>query len=128
MNLNRMTAFSKSVVIKSCLVGLGLVGAIALIPPIHQPAIAHSVCGLQPAYALFRTKSYLVTICLGEATFQLIMTYLDGTGYRKVPVEKEGQRFRGSDGKNNFIIDSRHFIIGTDGEPPIREAVIQSNF
>lgn len=94
----------------------------------NQKATAFSVCGVQREEAYFKTKSYLITICRGEASFQLILTYHDGTGYKRIPVQKEGKKFRGSDNKNNFIIDSKQFIIGTDGEQPIREKVIQSKF
>ncbi|WP_013334377.1 hypothetical protein [Gloeothece verrucosa] len=87
---------------------------------------AHSVCGLKKETAAFKTKSYLVTICPGEASFQLILTYHDGTGYKRIPVQQEGRRFRGSDGKNNYIIDRQVFVIGTDGKQPIREVVLES--
>lgn len=89
-------------------------------------AIAYSVCGITREAASFKTKNYLITICHGEASFQLILTYHDGTGYKRIPVQKEGSKYRGSDGKNNYIIDRNQLIIGTDGEPPIREAVIES--
>jgi hypothetical protein len=90
------------------------------------PAIAYSVCGTKREAATFKTKSYLITICPGEASFQLILTYHDGTGYKRIPVQKEGNKYRGSDGKNNYIIDQNQLIIGTDGEDPIREAVIEA--
>lgn len=128
MNLKNITTFSQSPLIKTCLVGLGLVSTTLFMPQFHQSAIAFSVCGINREEASFKTKSYLITICRGEATFQMVMTYWDGTGYRKIPVQKEGRKFRGSDGKNNFIIDSRQLIIGTDGEQPVRESVIQSKF
>jgi hypothetical protein len=102
-----------------------LSGAIALFPATH-PAKAHSVCGLKPEEASFRTQSYLITICLGEASFQMILTYHDGTGYKRIPVQQEGDKFRGSDGQHNYIIDSRNLVIGTDGKDPIRERVTQS--
>jgi hypothetical protein len=89
-------------------------------------AIAYSVCGTKREAASFKTKSYLITICPGEASFQLILTYHDGTGYKRIPVQKEGKKYRGSDGKNNYIIDRNQLIIGTDGEEPIREAVVEA--
>jgi hypothetical protein len=89
-------------------------------------AIAYSVCGTKREAAAFKTKSYLITICPGEASFQLILTYHNGTGYKRIPVQKEGNKYRGSDGKNNYIIDRNQLIIGTDGEDPIREAVIEA--
>lgn len=89
------------------------------------PAGAFSVCGLAPEEASFKTENHLITICLGEASFQMVITYHDGTGYRIIPVEREGNLFRGTNGQNNFIIDENTFVIGTDGEPPIRESVIE---
>jgi hypothetical protein len=56
----------------------------------------------------------------------MIITYPDGTGYQRIPVQQEGNLFRGTDGKRNYIIDSRNLVIGIDGEPPIRERVTQS--
>ncbi len=89
-------------------------------------ASAYSVCGLRTQIASFKTNSYLITICPGEASFQLILTYHDGTGYTKIPVEQDGKRYRGSDGKRNYIIDPQQFVIGIDGEQPFRESVIES--
>ncbi|WP_049802569.1 hypothetical protein [Gloeothece verrucosa] len=43
---------------------------------LNSKALAHSVCGLKREEASFKTKSYLITICPGEASFQLILTYL----------------------------------------------------
>ncbi len=107
---------------------LSLTFTTPLLGDINTKASAFSVCGLRREEATFRTKSYLVTICRGEASFQLIMTYHDGTGYRRVPVVQEGRKFRGSEGGNNFIIDRNTFVIGTDGKEPIRESVTQSKF
>lgn len=98
----------------------------ALLPVSIPPVNAHSVCGLKAEEASFRTKSYLITICLGEASYQMVITYHDGTGYKRIPVQKEGNKFRGSDEQHNYIIDSRQLIIGTDGKDPIREQVIRS--
>lgn len=106
------------------IVTLALSGAIAF-PISIQPTKAHSVCGLKAEEASFRTQSYLITICPGEASFQMIVTYPDGTGYKRIPVQQEGDQFRGSDEQHNYIIDSRQLIIGTDGEDPIRERVTQ---
>ncbi|MBR8826290.1 MAG: hypothetical protein DSM107014_00045 [Gomphosphaeria aponina SAG 52.96 = DSM 107014] len=91
-----------------------------------KKATAFSVCGLQGEEAYFKTDSYLITICLGEASYQMIITYHDGTGYQRIPAQREGALFRGSDSQHNYIIDSNTFVIGTDGEPPIRERVIKS--
>ena len=101
---------------------------IATILPTTFPskAIAYSVCGLRPEAAAFKTKSYLITICLGEASYQLILMYHDGTGYKRVPVQREGSKFRGTDGQQNYIIDRQQFVIGTDGKEPIRERVLTS--
>jgi hypothetical protein len=101
---------------------------IAITVEVNSPssAIAHSVCGITREAASFKTKSYLITICPGEASFQLILTYHDGTGYKRIPVQKEGNKYRGSDGKNNYIVDRNQLIIGTDGEEPIREVIIES--
>jgi len=105
---------------------LGL--AIALFPLYpHHSANAFSVCGLSREEASFKTESRLVTICIGEASFQMIITFHDGTGYQKIPVDREGDLFRGTDGTHNYIIDGTTFVIGTDGEPPIRERVLESN-
>ncbi|MBR8830857.1 MAG: hypothetical protein N5P05_000219 [Chroococcopsis gigantea SAG 12.99] len=112
--------------VKSAVLGLALTIPLSL--GMNDRASAFSVCGLRREEATFRTKSYLVTICRGEASFQLISTFHDGTGYRRVPVQQEGRKFRGSEGGNNFIIDRNTFVIGTDGKEPIREAVIQSKF
>lgn len=98
----------------------------ALVPVSIQPANAYGVCGLEAEAASFRTKSYLITICLGEASYQMAITYPDGTGYKLIPVQKEGNKFRGADEQHNYMIDSRQLIIGTDGENPIREQVIES--
>lgn len=102
----------------------GAIAALFLIS--NQPTNAYSVCGLKAEEASFKTNSYLITICLGEASYQMIMTYHDGTGYKRIPVQQEGNKFRGSDDQHNYIIDSRQLIIGTDGEDPIREQVIES--
>lgn len=103
--------------------------ALAISPFYHQPAQAFSVCGLREAEASFKTESRLVTICPGEASFQMVITFHDGTGYEIFPViERDGNTFRAtSDGIRNFIIDDTTFIIGTDGEIPIREKVLESN-
>jgi|GEM_PF-1491347 len=93
--------------------------------PLKQ-STAFSVCGLQQPEANFKTNSYLITICRGEATYQMIITFHDGTGYQRIPVEREGSLFRGSDGQHNYIVDSSRFVIGTDGEQPITEQVIES--
>ncbi|WP_144052148.1 hypothetical protein [Gloeocapsa sp. PCC 73106] len=103
------------------LLGLG----IALVPFYHQPVEAFSVCGLSPEEASFKTENRLVTICLGEASLQMVITFHDGTGYQIIPVQREGNLFRGTDGAQNFIIDENTFVIGTDGEPPIRERVTE---
>lgn len=104
--------------------------AFALSPLYYQPAQAYSVCGLRPPEASFKTESRLVTICIGEASFQMVITFHDGTGYEIFPViERDGNMFRATsqDGMRNFIIDSSTFVIGTDGELPIRERVLESN-
>ncbi|MEA5571943.1 hypothetical protein [Calothrix sp. UHCC 0171] len=95
----------------------------ALITP---EAKAASVCGEKTPEAKFRTTGHLVTICPGEASFQMVITYHDGSGYIRVPANREGGKFSGSDGKHNYIIDSRKFIIGTDGEQPKTENVTNS--
>ncbi len=98
----------------------------ALLPVSIQLANSYGVCGLEAEVASFRTKSYLRTICLGEASYQMAITYLDGTGYKLIPVQKEGNKFSGTDGQHDYIIDSRELIVGIDGENPIREQVIES--
>jgi hypothetical protein len=94
-----------------------------------QKAEAYSVCGVQEPEATYKTESYLVTICLGEASYQMVLTFHDGTGYKRVPAERQGQGFRGTDlnNINNYLVDSQRFILGTDGEPPVREQVLESN-
>jgi len=101
--------------------------ALALTPFYYQSAQAFSVCGLREPEASFKTESRLITICIGEASFQMVITFHDGTGYQIIPVDQEGTMFRGTDGRHNYIIDQNTFVIGTDGEPPIRERVIESN-
>lgn len=91
-----------------------------------QKAFAYSVCGLQAEEASFRTENHLITICSGEASYQMIMTYLDGTGYKRMPAEQRENSFSASDGQHNYIIDSSKLTIGTDGETPQREAVVES--
>ena len=93
-----------------------------------RSALGHSVCGLRNTVASFRTAKRLITICPGEASYQMILTFPDGTGYQKIPVERRGKRFNGSDGRHNYVIDKQTFVIGTDGKPPIRQAVTQSRF
>ena len=93
---------------------------------VMAPATAFSVCGLETPQATFKTTGRLVTICRGEASFQMIMTFYDGTGYQRIPVEREKDLFRGTDGKHNYIINKRELIIGTDGQPPQRERVLQA--
>lgn len=90
-----------------------------------QKASAFSVCGLSRQHASFKTKSYLITICSGEASLQMVKTFWDGTGYQRIPVQREGRLFRGSDDRHNYILDSRQLLIGTDGEKPVIEKVIQ---
>jgi hypothetical protein len=101
--------------------------ALALTPFYYQSAQAFSVCGLREPEATFKTESRLITICIGEASFQMVITFHDGTGYQIIPVDQEGNLFRGTDGTHNYIIDENTFVLGTDGEPPIRERVIESN-
>lgn len=49
----------------------------------------------------------------------MILTYYDGSGYKRIPVIHRGDRFSGSDNEHNYVIDSRQFIIVTDGKEPI---------
>ncbi|WP_201782675.1 hypothetical protein [Calothrix sp. 336/3] len=88
---------------------------------------ADSVCGEKTPEAKFRTSKHLVTICPGEASFQMIITYRDGSGYIRVPATRQGNKFSGSNNEHNYIVDPRTFIIGTDGKEPIRENVINSS-
>jgi hypothetical protein len=104
---------------------LSLAIATTLLTDRNTKAIAYSVCGTKREMASFKTESYLITICPGEASLQLILTYHDGTGYKRIPVQEEGQKYRGSDGNQNYIIDKKQLIIGTDGEEPVRESVIE---
>lgn len=105
---------------------LVFLSAITTFAVAQPPANAFSVCGLITPERSFKTESRLITICRGEATFQMIITFHDGTGYQRIPVQQEGNLFRGTDGQHNYIIDDQTFVIGTDGEPPIRERVIES--
>ncbi len=101
----------------------------ALSPLYYQPAQAYSVCGLKSPEASFKTENRLVTICPGEASFQMVITFHDGTGYEIFPVtERNGNQFRATsgDGVRNLIIDAQTLVIGTDGEMPIRERVLES--
>lgn len=94
---------------------------------ITPEAKAYGVCGLEQEAASFKTTKRLVTICYGEASLQMVITYYNGTGYVKVSATREGDKFSGSNSQNNYIIDSKRFILGTDGEKPIRENVIEAN-
>ena len=89
-------------------------------------ANAYGVCGLRQQTASFRTKSYLITICPGEASNQMVITYLDGTGYKRIAVERRDAKYRGTNGRRNYIVDPQFFIIGIDGQQPIREPVLES--
>ncbi len=120
---DRLTIDEDKTMLKT-LVGLGITLGIGLSFPVV--ASAFSVCGLQKPQATFKTTRRLITICRGEASFQMIMTYYDGTGYQIIPVQREKNLYRGTDGINNFIVNNREFIIGSDGEPPQRERVIQA--
>jgi len=90
-----------------------------------QPVNAYSVCGLKREEASFKTKSYLITICPGEASYQMIITYPDGTGYKRISAQKEGNKYRGSTQDHNYIIDPKQLIIGTDGQDPLKEKVVK---
>lgn len=107
-------------------IGILLSTALIFTGFIAPEAFASGVCGKKAPEASFETTKHLVTICPGEASFQMIITYHDGSGYVRVPATSEGNKFRGSDDEHNYIIDSRKFIIGTDGEEPITENVTSS--
>lgn len=118
--------FKKSLFTKAIITLLVMTSTAVLGTSFAQKASAStSVCGLSREYAFFKTKNYLITICVGEASFQMIKLFHDGTGYKRIPVQKEGNKFIGSDDKHNYILDSRQLLIGTDGEPPVIERVIQ---
>jgi hypothetical protein len=119
--------FSKKLpFVKSIIPLLVIASTTVLMTTFNQKASASSsVCGLTREYAFFKTKNYLITICVGEASFQMIKLFHDGTGYQRIPVQKEGNKFRGSDDKHNYILDSKQLLIGTDGKPPVIEKVIQ---
>ena len=118
--------FKKSLFTKAIITLLVMTSTAVLETSFAQKASAStSVCGLSREYAFFKTKNYLITICVGEASFQMIKLFHDGTGYQRIPVQKEGNKFIGSDDKHNYILDSRQLLIGTDGEPPVIEKVIQ---
>ena len=118
--------FKKSLFTKAIITLLVMTSTAVLGTSFAQKAFAStSVCGLTREYAFFKTKNYLITICVGEASFQMIKLFHDGTGYQRIPVQKEGNKFRGSDDQHNYILDSRQLLIGTDGKPPVIERVIQ---
>jgi hypothetical protein len=120
------SSFSKrSSSTKAIITLLVMASTTVLTTSFSQRASAFSVCGLSREHASFKTKSYLITICSGEASLQMIKTFWDGTGYQRIPVQKEGRLFRGSDDRHNYILDSRQLLIGTDGEKPVIEKVIQ---
>jgi len=120
------SSFSKnSSFTKAIITLLVMVRATVLTNNFAQRASAFSVCGLSREHASFKTKSYLITICSGEASLQMVKTFWDGTGYQRIPVQREGRLFRGSDDRHNYILDSRQLLIGTDGEKPVIEKVIQ---
>ena len=106
------------------LMGLGI--ALGLGFGVPSASLAFSVCGLEQPQATFKTTKRLISICRGEASFQMVITFYDGTGYQRIPVQREKNQFRGTDGQHNYIVNNREFIIGTDGEPPQREKVLQS--
>jgi len=118
--------FKKSLFTKAIITLLVMTSTAVLGTSFAQKVSAStSVCGLTREYAFFKTKNYLITIRVGEASFQMIKLFHDGTGYQRIPVQKEGNKFIGSDDKHNYILDSRQLLIGTDGEPPVIERVIQ---
>ena len=118
--------FKKSLFTKAIITLLVMTSTAVLGTSFAQKVSAStSVCGLTREYAFFKTKNYLITICVGEASFQMIKLFHDGTGYQRIPVQKEGNKFIGSDDKHNYILDSRQLLIGTDGEPPVIERVTQ---
>lgn len=120
------SSFSKrSSFTKAIITVLVMASTTVLTSSFSQRASAFSVCGLSREHASFKTKSYLITICSGEASLQMVKTFWDGTGYQRIPVQKEGRLFRGSDDRHNYILDSRQLLIGTDGEKPVIEKVIQ---
>ena len=110
---------------KTIITVLVMASTTVLATNLSQRADAFSVCGLSREHASFKTKSYLITICSGEASLQMVKIYHDGTGYQRIPVQKEGKKFRGSDDQHNYILDSKQLLIGTDGEQPVIEKVIQ---
>lgn len=115
----------QSVVTKGIISFLLVTSTTFIVSNFNQNASAFSVCGLSRQHASFKTKSYLITICSGEASLQMVKIFHDGTGYQRIPVQKEGRRFRGSDAQHNYILDSKQLLIGTDGEKPVIERVLQ---
>jgi hypothetical protein len=103
---------------------ISLVGTLLFLTTM-LPAQAYSVCGLSKSQASFRTKNHLITICSGEASFQMIMTYIDGTGYEKIPVERSQNKYQGSWEDTDYKIDSKFLVIKSKREAPITEKVLE---
>ncbi|MGB3510100.1 MAG: hypothetical protein WBA93_12855 [Microcoleaceae cyanobacterium] len=109
-----------------------LLSSFLIINSIALPATAQrnrnrhrTSCGSMQEEAYYRTENHQINICLGEASFQMIVSNFDGTERYKMPATKRGNRFDGSNQYHNYSISPRRFQIGTDGEPPVREKVIK---
>ncbi|MGK7921085.1 MAG: hypothetical protein AB4080_13870 [Trichodesmium sp.] len=85
-------------------------------------------CGSMQEEAYYRTENHHINICLGEASYQMIVSNFDGTERSKMPATKRGDRFDGSNKYHNYSVTPRGFQIGTDGEPPVREKVIKHEY
>ena len=82
-------------------------------------------CGSMQEEAYYRTENHHINICLGEASFQMIVSNFDATKRDKMPATKRGDRFDASNQYHNYSVTPKMFQIGTDGEPPVREKVIK---
>ncbi len=84
-------------------------------------------CGRFRQEAYFRTEFHFVNICLGEASYVMVVTDNDGLGRVRVPVQKKGDRFEGiSEQRTFYSIDPRVLIMTFPNQRPIKERVTYS--
>lgn len=112
-----------------------LLSSFLIINSIALPAAAQrnrnknrTSCGSMQEEAYYRTENYQINICLGEASYQMIVSNFDGTERQKMPATRREDRFDASNQYHNYSVTPRGFQIGTDGEPPVREKVIKHEY
>ncbi len=114
--------------VKCVLLSVFLISNSITIPATAQRNRNRTTCGSMQEEAYYRTKNHQINICLGEASYQMIVSNFDGTKRDKMPATKRGNRFDGSNKYHNYSVTPRAFQIGTDGEPPVREKVIEHKY